>query len=136
MDRGSGSASASASDGIPLRTLVNRSLAPTSSALEAMNKKASRNNLLTASTRRKTASRNKLRDSDDEAHQSLLRSGGVGAGAGARVGRGVDGRSALTGQLERDGSFDAGWKGSATANEHDDDDEEQALLEEGRILVS
>ena len=125
MDRGSGSGS----DGIPLRTLVNRT-----STLEAMNKKASRSNLLTANTRRKTASRNKLRDSDDEVHQSLLRS--HGAGPGARGARGADGRSALTGELEQDGSFDAGWKGSGAANEHDDDDEEQALLEEGRILVS
>lgn len=93
-----------------------------------MNKKGSRGNLLGPGTHagrlRKAGSRNKLRDSDEEA-QSLLH------GASSRGAR-VNGRGALTGEAEQDGDFDQGW----SKDDDRDRDEEEALLEEGRRLVS
>ena len=126
MDR---SGSPLRSDGaIPLRTLAARS-GVGAGAGSSMNRKTSRNNLLSANTRRKTASRNKLRDSDEEASQSLLRNSSNSFNNG-RAEDGIgNGRGALTGEVEQEGDFDAGWKGD------EDDNDEQALLEEGRILV-
>lgn len=94
-----------------------------------MNRKTSRNNLLGANTRRKTASRSKLKDSDDEASQSLLRNSSNSFNGDGRG----NGRAALTGGAEQEGEFDAGWKGGSSIQE---DEDEQALLEEGRILAS
>ena len=134
MDRSASGSSLRPEGAIPLRTLAARSSPSASGTAGSMNRKTSRNNLLSANTRRKTASRSKLKDSDEEASQSLLRSSsnsfnGNSNARAAAAGPG-NGRAALTGAAEQDGDFDAGWKG-----DEDDDNDEQALLEEGRILV-
>jgi hypothetical protein len=108
----------STEDGIPLRSIVRRGGSNLASSTGSMNRKSSRNTLLAAgnSRIRKTPSRSKLKDSDEEASQSLL--GSV---------RLTDGRATLLGEGEQDGEYDTLWK--------DQNDEEQSLLEEGRILV-
>jgi hypothetical protein len=113
-------------DGIPLRSLVRRGGSGPGSSIgggglggSSMNRKSSRKDLLSASNSRirKISSRSKLKDSDDEASQSLL---------GSSI-RSTDGRSTLLGEGEQEGEYDSLWKNQ--------DDDEQALLEEGRILV-
>lgn len=128
MDRSGSPLRSDGASAIPLRTLAARNAGGDGS----MNRKTSRNNLLTANTRRKTASRAKLRESDEEASQSLLRNSSNSFTPTGGY-RGI-GRAAVTAEAEQDGDFDNGWKGSANGNVEDDD--EQALLEEGRILVS
>lgn len=120
MDDNPSTVTSSTEDGIPLRSIVHRggSNLASSSGTGSMNRKSSRNTLLAAgnSRIRKTPSRSKLKDSDEEASQSLL--GSV---------RLSDGRGTLLGEGEQDGEYDTLWK--------DQNDEEQSLLEEGRILV-
>lgn len=132
MDGHSGNVTPSAEDGgggIPLRSLV-RNRGPSGGSESnhnhfnsSMNRKTSRNNLLSAgnSRIRKVSSRSKLKDSDEEASQSLL---GSGHGGVARL---TDGRATLIGEGEQEGEYDSLWK--------DQNDEEQSLLEEGRMLV-
>lgn len=119
MDDNPSTVTSTSEDGIPLHRLVRRgaSSSPTT-GLGSMNRKNSRNHLLSAgnSRIRKTPSRSKLKDSDEEASQSLLGATGL-----------TDGRAALIGDGEQDGEFDSLWK--------DQNDEEQSLLEEGRMLV-
>lgn len=120
MDDNPSTVTSSTEDEIPLRSIVRRggSNLASSSGTGSMNRKSSRNTLLAAgnSRIRKTPSRSKLKDSDEEASQSLL--GSV---------RLSDGRGTLLGEGEQDGEYDTLWK--------DQNDEEQSLLEEGRILV-
>lgn len=120
MDDKSSTVTSSTEDGIPLRSIARRGASnPAGGGGGSMNRKTSRNNLLAAgnSRIRRIPSRSKLKDSDEEASQSLL--GAV---------RLSDGRATLLGEGEQDGEYDTLWK--------DQNDEEQSLLEEGRILVS
>ena len=122
---------------IPLRSIHQRAPIHQRHIVEStssMNHKSSRS-LLNTSTRKKTGSRGKLRDSDEEAaHRSSLRKG---------LSNG-NGRAALLGEGEQEGEYDIGWKNERERRrEHDreqqdeqEDEEEQALLlEEGRVLV-
>lgn len=126
MDDNPGNVTPSGEDGggIPLRSLVRNRGQSSTTSTSSMNRKSSRNNLLSAgnSRIRKVSSRSKLKDSDEEASQSLL--GGPAGHGSARL---TDGRATLIGDGEQEGEFDSLWK--------DHNDEEQALLEEGRMLV-
>ena len=122
-----GDSSAEPGEGIPLRSIHQRVHGGSRQALQplasSMNRQTSRS-LLASSTRKKTGSRGKLRDSDEETTQATtLQNGGASA--------------ALTGAEEQDGEYDAGWKDGEQEHEHGlEGEEEQALLlEEGRVLV-
>lgn len=122
MDDQPGPVSSTTDDGIPLRSLVRRGGGSPALSGSSMNRKTSRNNLLgVGSSRiRKQSSRSKLKDSDEEASQSLLH---------GRQARRIDGRATLLGEGEQDGEYDTGWK-------NQEEEEQALLLEEGRVLVS